>query len=132
MFILAIGRDAKKWTIERIYDNNRSERYAKGIDKVEEINPTIPVIKLKSIVSGIKGKIKIFTGRETIDKIPVEYRSIGMTAMVAEIVVATNSRNLNRAGKNFTHLITFGVINKTPAVAINDNWNDISVTTRRS
>ena len=45
--------------------------YPKGTAKNGEIKPSIPVIKLKSIVSGMNGKIKIFAGSETIDKMPV-------------------------------------------------------------
>lgn len=72
MLTLANGSDAKKWTIPKIYDNNISAIKPNGIDKVGETKPIIPTRKLNSIVIGIKGNIKIFTGRETREKTPVE------------------------------------------------------------
>ena len=69
----------------------------------------------------------MLVGIETIDTTPVWYISIGKTLIVAPIVVATSSRNLNRKGKNLTQPMTSGVMNNTPKVAKNDNWKEISV-----
>ena len=96
------------------------------------MNPNAPTRKLKNMVRGIRGKINILAGRDTIDRIPVVYRSMGNTATVAAIVVATTSRKPNRIGRNRTQPITFGVKNNTPKVAINESWNDISLSTRGS
>ena len=48
-----------------MYESSRSAIYAKGIERIGEINPNIPTRKLKNIVSGISGRIKIFAGKET-------------------------------------------------------------------
>jgi hypothetical protein len=103
--------------------------YANGIESSVETNPNTPVMNTKNIVRGMSGRIKIFAGIDTIDSIPVEYNSIGSTAIVAPSVVATSSRNPKRIGINFTQPITLGVIKRTPNVAIKESWNDISVTT---
>ena len=78
---------------------------------------------------GIKDKINILAGNETKDKIPVEYNKIGKTDKVAAIVVDTSSRNPNFIGINLIQFITFGVINKTPKVAKNESWKEISIIT---
>ena len=54
-----------------MYSNNKCEIYANGTATIGDTNPSIPVIKLKNIVSGINGKIRTFAGKETIENIPV-------------------------------------------------------------
>lgn len=93
-----------------MYDSSRCDKYANGRAIIEEINPSIPVIKISNIVSGINGNIRILAGRDTSESIPVEYKSIGSTEIVAPSVVATSSRKPNRAGMNLTHFMIFGAI----------------------
>ena len=90
------------------------------------MNPKIPVININNIAVGIRSSIRKLEGKETKDKTPVKYKSIGKTEMVAATVLATISRIPKRIGKNLNHFKTFGVRKSTPPVAINDNWKDIS------
>ena len=68
---LANGSEAEKWIIPRIYESSKCATYAKGIEIIGEINPSKPAQNAKNIVSGIRGRIRILVGSETIEKIPV-------------------------------------------------------------
>ena len=72
MVTLANGIEAKKWITENIYESNKSAIVPNGKEITGDIKPNIPTRKLKNIVRGIMGKIKIFAGKETRDRMPVE------------------------------------------------------------
>ena len=47
--------------------------------KIYQIKPRAPVIKPRSIVKGINGKIKTFAGNATSEKFPILYKIKGKT-----------------------------------------------------
>ena len=104
-----------------MYERIRCAPYPNTIESGAQIKPNTPAQNDKSIASGINGNTKIFAGSDTKERMPVEYKRSGRTAIIAESVVATSSRKPNRDGKYDTSGMTRGVIQSTPYVAIHDS-----------
>ena len=67
----ANGRLAKKFITPSSQWSKRYDKNPIGTAKIYQTKPSAPVTKPKSIVNGMKGKIKIFAGNATSDKLPI-------------------------------------------------------------
>jgi hypothetical protein len=67
----ARGIAAKKCTTPNMYARRRYATNPNGIANIHPKNPNIAARKLVSIASGTSGNASIFTGKATVEKIPL-------------------------------------------------------------
>ena len=74
-----------------------------------------------SIVKGIKGKIKIFAGIATSERLPILYKNKWQNKIYAAVVTEKHLSNQNALSPKENIFQSFGVKYITPTVAIKDN-----------
>src|SRR3989344_9542704 len=101
---------------------------ANGREIATLMKDTAPAKKPKSIVRGMKAKMRILTGNPTSDSSPILYRRSGRTKIWVEIVAVANSRSLNLGVINCNFLSTIGETKIKASVARKESWNEESKT----